>query len=122
MLVLNNAVVISLVGYASVAIVELERFSTLVKLMRVVTYVFRFVFSLKKISSNVSLAANLHLLRVEQSLCLIKERLFLLIPSSIEVPFLVASLNLFLDVKGLIRSRCRIGKSEFHSQYVLFPI
>ena len=37
MLVLNNAVVISPVDFASSAIVELERFSSLVKLLRVVT-------------------------------------------------------------------------------------
>ena len=54
MLVLNNAVVISPVGFASAAMVELERFSSLAKLVRAVTYVFRFVFSLKKVSSHMS--------------------------------------------------------------------
>ena len=61
-------------------------------------------------------------MKVESSLCLTKGSLFLLNPTSNEVPFLVASLNLFLDVKGLIRSCGRIGKPEFHSQDVLFPI
>ena len=119
MLVLNNAVVISPVGFASSAIVELEQSSSLAKLLRVVTYVFRFVFSLKKVSSDPSWAAKLHLLKVEQSLYLTNEKLFLLNPSSSEVPFLVASLNLFLNEEGIIRSR--IVKSEFRSQDVLFP-
>ena len=122
MLVLNNAVVISPVGYTSAAMVELERFSSLAKLLRVVTYVFRFAFCLKKVSSNPSLAAGLHLLKVEQSLCLTKEKLFLLNPFSSEVPFLVASLTLFLDEEELIRSKDRICKSEFPFHDVLFPI
>ena len=102
--------------------VELERFSFLAKLLRVVTYVFQFVFSLKKVSLHPNLAALLYLLKVEQSLCLTKEKLFPLNPSSSEVPFLIASLNLFLDEEELIRFRGKIGKSEFHSQNVLFPI
>ena len=122
MLVLNNAVVISPVGFAGSAMIGLERFSSLAKLLRVVTYVFRFVFSLKKVSSDVSLVAKLHLLKVEQSLCLTEKKLLLLNPSSSEVYFRVACLNLFLDEKGLICSSGRIGKSEFHSQDVLFPI
>ena len=76
MLVVNDAVVISPVGYTSSAMVELERFSSLAKLMWVVTYVFRFMFSLKKVSSDPSLAAKLHLLKVEHSLCLTKEKLY----------------------------------------------
>ena len=122
MLVLNNVVVISPVDFASAAMVELEWFSSLAKLLRVVTYVFRVVFSLKKVSSDPRLVAKLYLLKVEQPLCLTKDKLFLMKPSSSEVPFLVANLNLFLDEKGLIRSRGRISKSEFHSQDVLFPI
>ena len=77
------------------------------------------LFSLKKVSSYPSLAAKLQLLKVEQSLYLTKEKLFLLNPSSSEVPFQVASLNLFLDEKGLILSR---GQPEFYSQDVLFPM
>ena len=75
-LVLNNAFVIFSVGFASAAMVELERFSYPAKLLRVVTFVFRFVFSLKKVSSYVSLAAKLHLLKVDQSLCLTKKSCF----------------------------------------------
>ena len=77
---------------------------------------------MKKVSSDLGLAAKLHLLKVEQSLCLTKEKLFPLNPSSSKVPFLVASLNLILDEEELIHSRGKIGKSEFHSQDVLFPI
>lgn len=66
--------------------------------------------------------ARLHLLQVDQSLYLTRERLFLLNPTSGSVPHLVARLNLFLDEAGLIRSRGRIGKSEFHSPDILFPV
>ena len=52
MLVLNHAVVISPVDFANSAMVELERFLSLAKLLRVVTYVFRFVISLKKVFSD----------------------------------------------------------------------
>ena len=103
-LVLNNAVVIFLVGFASAAMVELERFLPLAKLLRVVTYVFRFVFCLKKVSSDPSLAAKLYLLKVEQSLCFTKEKLFLLNPSNSNIPLLDASHNPFLDEEGLIHS------------------
>lgn len=46
-LVLNNAVIISPVGSTSTTVVELERFSSLDKLLRVLTYVFRFIFKLR---------------------------------------------------------------------------
>ena len=80
------------------------------------------MFNLKKISSDPSLAAKLKLLKVEPSLCLTKENLFLLNLSSSDVPFLVTGLNLILDEKGFIRSRGGISKSDFLSQDVLFPI
>ena len=95
MLVLNNAVMISPVGFASSAMIEFEQSLSIAKLLRVVTYALRFVFSLKKNPSDPSLAARLHLLKVEQSLYLTKEKLLLLNPSSSDVPFQVAGLNLF---------------------------
>ena len=122
LLVLNYTVVIFLVGFASAAIIELEWFLSLAKLLRVLTYVFQFVFELKKVFSNLGLAVSSHLLKVEQSLKLTKEKLFMLNPTSSKVPFLVASLILFLDEKGLIHSRGRISKSEFLSQGVLLSI
>ena len=61
-------------------------------------------FGLKKISSDRDLAARFHLLKVEQLLCLTKEKLFLLKSTSNRIPVLTANLNLFLDEKEFIRS------------------
>ena len=57
-----------------------------------------------------------------QALFLNEEKQFLLNPNDSKVPRLVTDLNLFLDADGLMRTRERIGKSEFYDYEVLYPI
>ena len=47
---------------------------------------------------------------------------FQLNPANHGVPPLVANLNLFLDDRGLVRSRGRIGKYSLYPQDILYPV
>ena len=90
--------------------------------MSVLSYIFRFVLALKKSLDEPGLSARVYLLKLVQSLFLSKEKTFLLSPTNHEVVTQVANLDLFLDDRGLVRSRGRIGKSSLHPQDILYPV
>ena len=98
-------------------LLELERFPSFSKALRVTTLVFKAIFRMKQIRKSredLSSIAKLHLLLHMQSECFPNELRYLSLPDRDkpkEVPNLINNLDLFLDDKGLIRSRGRIAKS-----------
>ena len=121
MMVLSNTITSSPVVQNVVPLMNFEGFSSLTKLMRVLSYVFRFMLVLKKSSDEPWLSARVYLLKLVQSLFLSKEKTLLSSPANHEVSHLVANLELFLDDRGLVRSRERIGKSSLYPQDILYP-
>lgn len=104
------------------AVVQMGKFSSLNKLISVTSLVFKFVNRLKKREMDSDLQANCYLLKTMQKESFPVELDFLIDPGGTSKPKLVRNLNLFLDPKGIIRSRGRIGGSECHPYEVQNPI
>ena len=66
--------------------------------------------------------AKLHLVSVMQTQCFSEEIEFLENPESRKVPDRVRTMNLFLDLYGILRSSGRMGKVEFFSDDIINPI
>ena len=77
MMVLTNTIARSPVVQDVVPVMKFEKFSSLAKLMRVFTYVFRFMLALKKSLDEPGLSARVYLLKLAHSLCLLKKKNFL---------------------------------------------
>ena len=95
-------------------LVDVERFSSFSKALRVTTLVFKAIFKMRKLEEDPGRVAKLHLLQHMQRDCFPNELAYLSLPDCDkpkDVPNLVNNLDLFLDDKGLIRSRGRIAKS-----------
>ena len=95
-------------------LVDVERLSSFSKALRVTTLVFKAIFKMRKSREDPGSTARLHLLQHMQRDYLPNELVYLSLPDCDkpkDVPNLVNSLDLFLDDKGLIRSRGRIAKS-----------
>ena len=122
MMVLTNIITCSAVVQDVVPVMKFEKFSSWAKLMRVLSYEFRFMLALKKSLDEPGLSARVYLLTLVQSLFLSKEKTFLLNPANHEVPPLLANLDLFLNDRGLVRSSRRIGKSSLYPQDILYPV
>ena len=105
-------------------ILDIERFSSLDKLYKITSLVYRFINKLRgKQDCNLK-SSKLYWLRYMQSSSFPHEIKFL---TSIQnkkqsVPQLVNDLNLFMDDNGLIRSRGRIAKTLAYNYDVLNPI
>ena len=72
MMVLTNIISDSSVVQDVVSVMRFEKFSSLAKLMRVLTYVFRFVLALNKSLDEPGLSSRVYLLKLVQSLFLSK--------------------------------------------------
>jgi len=106
------------------SILPVDRFSSLDKLLRVTANVFKFVALLKKKpKSDLDLRndAKHYWIKQEQTKFFPDEISFLHKPTKC-VPNLVNNLNLFLDEKYLLRSRGRLGKSQYHAVEVKDPV
>ncbi|MEL7522669.1 MAG: hypothetical protein AAGJ80_13830, partial [Cyanobacteria bacterium J06553_1] len=104
------------------SIVDLKRFSSFHKAVRVTTLVFKFIHKCRKSTIDSASAAKHHLLGHMQSEYFQGEFAYLSIPNEKEIPNLVINLDLFLDEKGLVRSRGRIAKSLRVSYDVQNPV
>ena len=95
-------------------LVDLERFSSFSKALRVMSLVFKAIFKMKKSREDPGSTARLHLLQHMQRDCFPIELVYLSLPDCDkpkDVSNLVNNLDLFLDDKGLIRSTGLIAKS-----------
>ena len=86
-------------------LVDVERFSSFSKALRVTTLVFKAIFKMRKSREGPGSTANLHLLQHMQKDCFSNELVYLSLSDCDkpkDVPNLVYNLDLFLDDKGLI--------------------
>ena len=95
-------------------VIKFDRFSEFSKLVKSVSFVFKFINKCKKVTNvDENYQAKIYLLKVMQQQSFSKELEFLKDSKSFKtVPDLVNNLNLFLDENGLIRSSGRISKSQ----------
>ena len=108
---------------ASNALINVRNYSQLNTAFRAARCLFRAVFLLKKSNEDPFQAGKLYLLRDMQQSSFPRELEYLQDPEGIrDVPILVNNLDLFLDDRGLIRSRGRIGKSSMFDFEVMNPI
>ena len=105
-------------------IIDVSRFSDFSKLLRVAGLVFKAIHKFKGITEeDPFVTGKLHLLKEMQKEAFSHELSYLNDPSSVEsVPVLVKNLDLFLDGRGIIRSRGRIGKARMFDFEVVNPI
>ena len=105
------------------SIINVSSFSDLNKLCRTLDIVFRVVYKLVKKKDDPYLASKLYLLKEMQKESFSRELAYLQNPSKAEsVPVLVSNLDLFLDNRGIIRSRGRIGKAQKLDYQVINPV
>ena len=106
-------------------LVDIEKYSTLNKLLGVTSKVFKVINKLKKVDADPDWEGKLYWIREMQRSSFSKELTYLETPDDDkpnEVPVLVNNLNLFLDDHGVIRSRGRIGKTLQYDYDVLNPV
>ena len=106
-------------------LVDVERFSSFSKALRVTTLVFKAIFRMRKSTEDPGSAARLHLSQHLQKDCFPNELVYLSLPDCDkpkEVPNLANNLDLFFDDKGLIRFRGCISKSLRVSCDVQIPV
>ena len=106
-------------------LVDVEKFSSFRKALKVTTLVFKAIFKMKKSKEDPEGFARFFLFKQMQEACFPEELGYLSLPDCDkpkEVPNLVNNLDLFLDDKGLIRSRGRIAKSLRVSYDIQNPI
>ena len=105
-------------------LINAERFSSLGKLLRVTSLIFKFG---TKSTVDTFSKARLYWMRTMQRECFSDEIAFLVSvvenPGSDKtVPKLVRDLNLFLDDSGLIRTRGRLSRSNYYNFEILNPV
>ena len=95
-------------------VIDVSSFSNFSKLLRVAGLVFKVIHKFKGVTEeDPILAGKLHLFREMQKDAFSQEISYLSDPSGFEsVPILVKNLDLFLDERGIILSRGRIGKAR----------
>ena len=104
-------------------IVDINKFSSLDRLLGVTSKVFAFINKIKRKEADSFYQANLYWLKFMQSQCFAQELDFLNSEVKSEsVPCLVKDLNLFLDGEGVIRCKGRLSKLNFYSYNVINPV
>ena len=107
-------------------VVDIARFSSYDKLLRVTTFVFKFLQSkVPRFNDKFeNLDPSKYLIKLMQSQCFDREITFLNNSShnSKDIPKLITSLNLFLDEDAILRSKGRIDKNLTLDKSVVNPI
>ncbi|KAL7633029.1 UNVERIFIED_CONTAM: hypothetical protein RMT77_016605 [Armadillidium vulgare] len=108
-------------------VVDMEKYSDLHKLYRIVALLYKFGAISRGVSSNHDTSARLYCLRTMQRYSFPKEIQFLEEVKrdssfSGQVPHLVNNLNLFLDDNNLIRSKGRLSRCNYYDFNILNPI
>ena len=105
------------------AILPFQEYSDFQRLLNFTSAVFKFKKLTQKSNIDTDEEARLYWIKYVQEECFPKELKFLReTPTSKEIPLLVDQLNLFLDPKGVLRSRGRIDKTMFYKYDVMNPI
>ena len=89
-------------------LVDVERFSSFSKTLRVTTLVFKAIFKMRKYREDPGRTVRLHLLQHMQTDCFPNKLVYFSLPDCDkpkDIPNLINNLDLFLDDKGLIGSR-----------------
>ena len=113
-------------------IFSFERYASFAKILGVATRVIKIlnkcgVLKKEKMkefwgSEDYQECAKICLLKNMQAECFNKEILFLKDPRDKPVPELVMNFNLFLDENQLVRSDCRLGKSQYFDMNIIHPV
>ena len=113
-------------------IFSFERYASFAKILGVATRVIKIlnkcgVLKKEKIkefwgTEDYQECAKICLLKNMQAECFNKEILFLKDPRDKPVPELVMNFNLFLDENQLVRSDCRLGKSQYFDMNIIHPV
>lgn len=105
-------------------VVDVSKYSSFTKLIRIMTNVYKFLFRIRKLDLDPVEAAMTYLMKKVQGEAFPEELEYLKSDnvSSLAVPKLVINLNLFLDDKGLIRSKGRIEKNIELKYQVVNPV
>ena len=105
-------------------IIEFERFSSKLKLIRVVPYVLRFVSNLKasikkravlksnELESEEIISAENFVVKIVQTECFSEELSYLKGKKVGEIPIYVKQFNLIIDTEGLIRCQTRLQNAN----------
>ena len=106
-------------------LVDVERFSSFSKALRVTVLVFKAIFKMRKSREDPGSTARLHLLQHMQKDCFSNELVYFSLPDCNkpkDVSNSVNNLDFFLDDKGLIRSRGCLAKSLRVSYDIQNPV
>ena len=113
-------------------LIKLERYSTFSAATRVAANVIKFCSERGRLSkekmqelwgsTDYKECAKVYLIKAVQHHFFVNEIEFLKDPRDKQIPDLVRNFNLFLDHNNIVRSDCRVGKSEYFAYEVLNPI
>ena len=104
-------------------LISIDKFSSLHKLLKVTSYVFKYANYYLKQNLVPYNKAKLYWIKLMQKQCFSREINFLLnSPNSRNIPNLVNQLCLFLDQDGVLRSKGRINKNLLYNFEVINPI
>ena len=104
-------------------ILNINKYSSYEDLLKCTTYLFKFLSKIK--DCNPKKKALEYWVKVAQTECYQDELKFLQNPShenERNIPLLVSNLNLFLDDRGIIRSRGRISKCQYFKYEIHHPV
>ena len=104
-------------------IININKYSSFEGLLKCTTYLFKFLNKIK--GCDPKKKALEYWVKVAQSESYLDELNFLNNPnkeSERNIPLLVSSLNLFLDERGIIRSRGRISKCQYFKYEIHHPV
>ncbi|MEO0900443.1 MAG: hypothetical protein AAFY71_28800, partial [Bacteroidota bacterium] len=101
---------------------DVKKFSSFSKLISFTSYVFKFINKCRKREDDPMDSAVGYLVKQMQESEFARELAYLKDPSSEEAPPLVTKLCLFIDEKGILRSRGRIGNNVELKYHVVNPV
>jgi len=104
------------------SLLPLEDYSSIHKLYRVTSNIFKFINRSKGLDEDSDRRAQLYWLKQMQQQCFSREISFLKNPKKDEIPSIVNQLNLFIDDNGILRSRGRIAKTLLYNYDVINPV
>ena len=102
--------------------IPFDKYSDVNRLINVTTNIFKIRNKLKHVDLDPSSCAKIYLLKIMQQQSFPTELAYLQSPQGKEVPELLKNLNLFLDERGIIRTKGRIGKITTYGYEVINPV
>lgn len=102
--------------------IRFDKYSDFNRLINVTTNIFKIQNKLKHVDLDPSSCAKINLLKVMQQQSFPTELAYLQSPQGKKVSELLKKLNLFIDERGIIRTKGRIGKITAYDYEVINPV